>query len=84
MGGAILLVKFTIDAGSVPVTRQAREELLDDRLRLLREYDPNAEDRARNAIRLYLRTHNEFTAAHIASPGTEMSRMRSLNLFTIR
>jgi hypothetical protein len=61
-----MLVKFTIDGGSEPVTRQARQEVLEDRLRLLHHYDPSAENTAREAIRLHLRTHTEFTAAHIA------------------
>jgi len=64
-----VLVKFTIDAGSVPVTRQAREEVLDDRLRILRQYDGTAEGIARGAIRRYFRAHTEFTAAHIACTG---------------
>src|SRR5713101_7755283 len=64
-----MFVKFTIDAGTVPVTRQAREEILEDRLRILRQYDPDAEERAREAIRRNLRAHTEFTAAHIACTG---------------
>jgi hypothetical protein len=64
-----MLVKFTIDAGTVPVTGQAREEILEDRLRILQQYDPGAENSAREAIRQYLRTHTEFTAAHIACTG---------------
>jgi hypothetical protein len=64
-----MLVKFTIDGGSEPITRQAREEVLEDRLRILDQYDPTAADRARDAIRSYLRTHKEFTAAHIACTG---------------
>jgi len=35
-----MLVKFTIDGGSEPVTMQAREEVLEDRLRILRQHDP--------------------------------------------
>jgi hypothetical protein len=61
-----VLVKFTINGGSEPITRQAREEVLADRLRILQQYDPTAEDRAREAIRSYLRAHRQFTAAHIA------------------
>jgi hypothetical protein len=64
-----VLVKFTINAGSEPVIRQAREEVLDDRLRILRQYDETAEDIAREAIRRYFRTNKEFTAAHIACTG---------------
>lgn len=64
-----MLVKFTIDGGTVPVTQQAREEILDDRLSILRQHDPAAESRAREAIRYYLRSHREFTAAHIACTG---------------
>ena len=64
-----MLVKFTINGGSEPVTRQAREEVLEDRLRILQQHDPTAADRAREAIRRYLRTHREFTAAHIACTG---------------
>ncbi len=62
-------MKFTIDGGSIPVDRQAREEVLDDRLRVLHQYDSAAEGIAREAIRRYLRTHREFTAAHIACTG---------------
>src|SRR5206468_277048 len=64
-----MLVKFTIDGGTAPVTQQAREEVLDDRLRILAGFDPDAEGNARNAIRTYLKTHTEFTAAHIACTG---------------
>jgi hypothetical protein len=64
-----VLVKFTINGGTEPITRQAREEILEDRLRILRRHDPTAADRAREAIRTYLRTHTQFTAAHIACTG---------------
>jgi hypothetical protein len=64
-----LLAKFNIKSGSEPVTRQARENILEDRLSTLRQFDPTAEDRARDAIRRYLRTHTQFTAAHIACTG---------------
>ena len=64
-----MLVKFTIEGGTEPVTRQAREDVLNDRLRILRGYDPTAEDRAREAIRDYLGSHRQFTAAHIACTG---------------
>jgi hypothetical protein len=62
-------VKFTINGGTEPITHQAREEVLEDRLRILRQYDPTAVDRAREAIRAYLHTHRQFTAAHIACTG---------------
>jgi hypothetical protein len=64
-----MLVKFTIDGGTEPVTRQAREEVLEDRLRILRQQDPTAENRAREAIRNHLRSNTQFTAAHIACTG---------------
>jgi len=64
-----VLVKFTIEGGSVPIHQQAREEVLADRLAVLRRFDPTAEDRARQSIRRYLDTHKEFTAAHIACTG---------------
>jgi hypothetical protein len=64
-----MLVKFTIDGGSTPIRQQAREDVLNDRLVVLRRFDPAAEDRARQAIRRYLDTHREFTAAHIACTG---------------
>lgn len=52
-----------------PNNTAAREEILADRLRILQEYDPTAEETARQAIRHYLRNHTEFTAAHIACTG---------------
>jgi hypothetical protein len=64
-----MLVKFTIDAGLVPIRDQAREDILTDRLRILREFDPSAEEKARKSIQDYLATHTEFTAAHIACTG---------------
>ncbi len=64
-----MLVKFTIDGGSTPISQQARPEVLDDRLRILREFDPAAEARARQSIRSYLDSHTQFTAAHIACTG---------------
>src|SRR5579864_8395938 len=64
-----MLVKFTIDGGSTPITQQARPEILEDRLRILRAFDPSAETRARQTIRSYLDTHTQFTAAHIACTG---------------
>jgi len=64
-----MLVKFTIDGGCVPVTTQARADILDDRLRILRQHEPAAEAEARAAIQRYLRSHTEFTAAHIACTG---------------
>jgi len=65
-----MLVKFTVDGGSEPITRQAREEVLEDRLRILQQYDPSAENIAREAIRRYLHTNRQFTAAHIACTGS--------------
>lgn len=64
-----MLVKFTIDGGSEPVTRQAREDVLEDRLRILRQHDSSAENVAREAIRRHLRANRQFTAAHIACTG---------------
>jgi hypothetical protein len=64
-----MLVKFTIDEGIGPITQQAREDILNDRLRILRDFDPTAEDKARQTIRKYLDTHRQFTAAHIACTG---------------
>jgi len=64
-----VLVKPTIDGGTEPITRQAREEILADRLRILQQYDPSAEGIAREAIRTHFRAHTQFTAAHIACTG---------------
>jgi hypothetical protein len=64
-----MLVKFTIDSGTDPVTEQAREDIFNDRLSILRRFDPDAEDDARKRIQAYLTTHTEFTAARIASTG---------------
>ena len=64
-----MLVKFSIDSGSEPVTEQAREDILEDRLTILQSFHPYAEDGARKRIQAYLRTHTEFTAARIASTG---------------
>jgi hypothetical protein len=64
-----MLIKFTIDGGRTPITQQARPEVLEDRLRLLRGFDSAAEDRARQSIRNYLDSHTQFTAAHIACTG---------------
>jgi hypothetical protein len=64
-----MLVKFTINGGSEPVEQQAREDVLHDRLEILNRYDPVAEQKAREAIRKYIRSHTEFTAAHIACTG---------------
>lgn len=64
-----MLVKFTIDGGRTPITQQARPEVLEDRLHILRDFDPTAEDRARQSIRSYLDSHTQFTAAHIACTG---------------
>ncbi len=58
-----MLVKFTIEGGLIPVTRQAREpqfrQFLDD----LHDYDSDAEPLARSAVQCYLDDHREFTAA---------------------
>ena len=62
-----MLVKFNIESGSEPVTAQAREDILNDRLGILRKFDPAAEEDARGKIRSYLETHTDFTAARIAS-----------------
>jgi len=64
-----MLVHFTVEAGCIPITVQAREPMFDEYLRILSTFDANAEQVARNAIRLYLNTHNQFTAAHIACTG---------------
>jgi hypothetical protein len=61
-----MLVRFTIEGGCIPVTEQAREDLLNQYLRLLRNYDPTAEERIRNEIRRHLDSHTQFTAAWIA------------------
>ncbi|MFZ3210163.1 MAG: hypothetical protein WA188_01495 [Terriglobales bacterium] len=63
------LVKLTIDAGTMPVTQQARAEVFDDRLRIVRQHDPDAEEPARAAIREYMHAHREFTAKFIACTG---------------
>ena len=64
-----MLVKLTIDGGTERVTEQARPEILDDRLRMLHNYDPAAEQRAREAIRTHIRNDRQFTAAQIACTG---------------
>jgi hypothetical protein len=61
-----MLVRFTIEGGCTPVTEQAREDLLNEYLAILRAYDPAAEGRARAEIGQYLDTHTQFTAAWIA------------------
>jgi hypothetical protein len=61
-----MLVRFTIEGGCIPVTEQAREDLLNEYLGILRNYDPNVEDLIRNEIRQHLNTHTQFTAAWIA------------------
>ncbi|HZT32671.1 MAG TPA: hypothetical protein VFA33_22465 [Bryobacteraceae bacterium] len=64
-----MLVRFTIEGGCIPVTEQAREDLLNEYLRLLADYDPDAEDHIRNEIRQHLNSHTQFTAAWIACDG---------------
>jgi hypothetical protein len=64
-----MLVHFTIDSGTVPITEQAREAAFAQYLRMLREYDANAEGQARQVIQQHLTTHTEFTAKHIACTG---------------
>ncbi|MFY9726848.1 MAG: hypothetical protein WB579_07340 [Bryobacteraceae bacterium] len=61
-----MLVRFTIEGGCIPVTEQAREDLLNAYLHILRDYDPDAEAGIRNEIRQYLDSHTQFTAAWIA------------------
>jgi hypothetical protein len=61
-----MLVRFTIEAGCIPVREQAREELLDEYLGLLGDYDAAAEVLIRREIRQHLDSHNQFTAAWIA------------------
>jgi hypothetical protein len=61
-----MLVRFTIEGGCIPVTEQAREELLSEYLDVLRGYDADAEDHIRREIRQYLDGHLQFTAAWIA------------------
>lgn len=69
-----MLVRFTINGGCIPVTEQAREDMLNTYLRLLRDYDPDAEAPIRNAIRRRLDGHAEFTAAWIACDGPDSWR----------
>jgi hypothetical protein len=64
-----MLVKFTIDGGLVPIREQARQDVLDNRLRMLREHDPAAETTARESIRKYIKGHAQFTAKLIACTG---------------
>src|SRR5579885_1531665 len=64
-----MLVRFTIEGGCIPVTEQAREDLLNEYLRLLADYDPDAEDHIRKEIRQHLNSHTQFTAAWIACDG---------------
>jgi hypothetical protein len=65
----LMLIHFTIEAGCIPITDQARESLFAEYLHDLETYDPIAQTRARNSIQSYLKTHTEFTAAWIASTG---------------
>jgi hypothetical protein len=69
-----MLVRFTIEGGCIPVTEQAREDLLNEYLGILRTYDPNAEDAIRAAIRRHLDTNTQFTAAWIACVGPDSWR----------
>lgn len=64
-----MLVHFTIDSGCIPIGKQAREDQLNEYLSILNNYDFNAEQVARAAIRKHLNTHTEFTAAWIACTG---------------
>jgi hypothetical protein len=69
-----MLVRFTIEAGCIPVTEQAREDLLNVYLGILRNYAPGAEDGIRDEIRRHLDTHTQFTAAWIACDGPDSWR----------
>jgi hypothetical protein len=64
-----MLVHFTIEDGCIPVTQQARQNLLSEYLGILRDHDVNAEARIRDAIRQHLDTNTQFTAAWIACDG---------------
>jgi hypothetical protein len=64
-----MLVRFTIDGGCIPVREQAREDIFDVYIALLRRFDPASEVRARLTIHNYLGSHTEFTAARIACTG---------------
>jgi hypothetical protein len=69
-----MLVRFTIEGGCIPVTEQAREDVLNEYLDILRTYDPSAEDAIRAAIRRHLDTNTQFTAAWIACVGPDAWR----------
>lgn len=45
-----MLVRFTIEGGCIPVTEQAREDVLNEYLGIFRNYDSSAEDAIRAAI----------------------------------
>jgi hypothetical protein len=64
-----MLVRFTIDGGCIPVREQAREDIFDMYVALLRQFDPVSEGRARLSIQDYLASHTEFTASRIACTG---------------
>lgn len=64
-----MLVRFTIDGGCIPVREQAREDIFDVYVVLLRRFDPASEGRARLSIQNYLASHTEFTASRIACTG---------------
>jgi hypothetical protein len=64
-----MLVRFTIEGGCIQVNEQAREDMFEQYLAMLRRFDPAAEGRARSSIQNYLAGHTEFTAARIACTG---------------
>jgi hypothetical protein len=64
-----MLVRFTIDAGCIPINEQARADVFDAYLQILTRHDPQAEGRARASIREYLSRNTEFTASRIACTG---------------
>jgi hypothetical protein len=64
-----MLVRFTIEGGCIPVREQAREDIFDEYIAVLRRFDPAAEGRARLSIQNYLAGHAEFTASRIACTG---------------
>jgi hypothetical protein len=76
-----MLVRFTIEGGCIPVTEQAREDQLNVYLAVLRDYDPDAERLIRNAIRLHLDAHTQFTAAWIACVGPDSWRPEFNSLY---
>ncbi len=48
-----MLARFTIEGGCIPVTEQARAELLTDYLNILRNYDAETEPVIRNEIHAF-------------------------------